>query len=66
MSKSTEAATYLTFSVAKDAFESCDVVLHCAEDGVGLMFRNESPGPLMVLNQWIRQASEAERSAASR
>ena len=57
---------YLTISVGKDAFESFGVVVHCAEDGVGLMFRNESPGSLMVLNQWIRQASEAEPTAALR
>lgn len=60
------AQVYLTISAEKDAFESFGVVVHCAEDGVGLMFRNESPGSLRVLNKRILRASEAERTSALR
>lgn len=43
---------------ATEFFEAPATVVHCANDGVGLMFHNESPKYLLVLNKWIEQAKE--------
>lgn len=43
---------------ATDFFEAPATVVHCANDGVGVMFHSESPKYLLVLNRWIQHAKE--------
>jgi hypothetical protein len=40
----------------KDYFEAPANVAHCAEDGVGVMFHNESTQSLLVLTKWVEEA----------
>jgi hypothetical protein len=42
-----------------DYFETPANVVHCGEDGVGIMFHNENPKSLLVLTDWIRTAMES-------
>ena len=41
-----------------DYFEAPGNVVHCAEDGVGVMFHNESAKSLLVLTKWVKKAKE--------
>lgn len=41
----------------EDCFESPAQVAHCAEDGMGVMFHNESTQSLLILVKWLQQAT---------
>ena len=45
----------------KDCFEAPANVAHCAEDGVGVMFHNESTQSLRVLTKWVEEAKSLEQ-----
>ena len=45
----------------KDYFEAPANVVHCAEDGVGVMFHNESTQSLRVLTKWVQEAKFLEQ-----
>ena len=45
----------------KDYFEAPANVVHCAEDGVGVMFHNESTQSLLVLVKWVDEAKLGAR-----
>ena len=45
----------------KDYFEAHANVAHCAEDGVGVMFHNETTQPLLVLTKWVEEAKFLEQ-----
>ena len=45
----------------KDYFEAPANVAHCAEDGVGVMFHNESTQSLLVLTKWVEEAKSLEQ-----
>ena len=55
------ASVVIKIQVATDCFEARANVVHRAEDSVGVMFHNESPESLLVLNKWIQQTSEPLR-----
>ena len=45
----------------KDYFEAPANVAHCAEDGVGVMFHNETTQSLRVLTKWVEEAKFSEQ-----
>ena len=45
----------------KDYFEAPANVAHCAEDGVGVMFHNETTQSLLVLTKWVEEAKFLEQ-----
>ena len=54
------ARVVIRIQSAADRFEAPANVVHCADDGVGLMFNTEHPQSLLVLNKWIKKAIETQ------
>lgn len=50
----------IKIQAGSDYFEAPANIVHCTENGVGVMFHNESSKSFLVLNKWIQRAEITE------